>query len=263
MKIYKKVISLLLMGGLAINMGGCSSKKIDNIDMSLEEMVDLNSDNTYLDDVNKEITLKEGEKLNIIKASDVLEENIKIKQLLDSVEISSYSDVELVDSYLSLEEVEKYIESFNSLDDESLKRLYSLKVYIDKWLNDNTYNITEELLLTSIKTTVAPLIYSDSEDYEKITISSNYDPMKGTLEYYDEELKSDVSLSIDIDSYVYKDMTSLYSLQTYDESDSLNYDNVLDVLNQNKYLLGEDLEIDGDYIISNTNEKEIVKHLQK
>ena len=150
----------------------------------------------------------------------MLEENIKIKQLLDSVEISSYSDEELVDRDLSLEEVEKYIESFNSLDDESLKKLYSLKVYIDKWLKDNTYNITEELLLTSIKTTVAPLIYSDSEDYDKITISSNYDPMKGILEYYDEELKSDVSLSIDIDSYVYKDMTSLYSLQTYDESDS-------------------------------------------
>ena len=260
MRIYKKAISLLLMGGFVINMEGCSSKQMSNIDISFEEVIDLNYDNTYLDDIDKRITLKDGEELNIIKASDMLEENIKIYQLLDSIEMDYYKEKDIVNYKLSLEEVEEYS---NSLDEKDLKKLYSYKNYIDKWLKDNTYNITSELLLTTIKTSVAPLIYKDSSNYDNIIISPFYDPMKGTLEYYDEKLKSYVSLYVSIDTFVFKDMSSLYSLQEYDETDSLNYDNVLEVLNQNKYLLGENLELDGEYIVSNSSEKEIVKHLQK
>ena len=262
MKIYKKMISLLLIGGVFLNTSGCS--KDEYLSISLTDAVDLNKDNTYLDDIDKEITLEDGRELNIIDASDLLEKNIRIKELLDTIDFSSYSNLkkdDKLDFYsVTLEEVESYVKK---LDNDNAPFLFSLQKHVDEWLSDNTYNITEELLLTTIKTSVAPLVYSDSTDYDKIIISSNYDLMKGNIEYYDEKLKSDVSLYVDIDNYVYKDMTSLYSLQEYDEDDSLNYDNILEVLNQNKYLLGEDLEIDGEYIVSNDSEKVIVKHLQK
>ena len=169
MKISKKLIVLLLSCGLTINMGGCSSKKVD-VDLSLEETVDLNSDNTLLDNIDDTITI-DGEEVSLINASDILEDKINIYNTLKLVDFSLYDDLKPLDvtsieevKNLSLEEVNEYINTLNSKDDDFnsklekgriAQKLLYLEDYLSDFLENNTYGILESVMLTTIKTSVA------------------------------------------------------------------------------------------------------------
>ena len=182
MKISKKLIVLLLSCGITINIGGCSSKEVD-VDLSLDETVDLNSDNTLLDSIDDKVTF-DDEEVSIVSASDMLEEKINIYKALKLVDLSLYDNLKPLDvisieevENLSLEEVNEYISILNSEEEDFnsnlekgriAQKLLYLKKYLYKFLKDNTYDILENVLLTTIKTSVANTIGVD--DYNNIKI---------------------------------------------------------------------------------------------
>ena len=275
MKISKKLIVLLLSCGLTINMGGCSSKEVD-VDLSLEETVDLNSDNTLLDNIDDTITI-DGEEVSIINASDILEDKINIYNTLKLVDFSLYDDLKALDvtsieevKNLSLEEVNEYINILNSKDDDFnsklekgriAQKLLYLKKYLTDFLENNTYDILENVMLTTIKTSVAATL--EITDYENIRIEPLTDEMKYTLTYYDEITGNSIPLYVEAgEGFLYKDLDTLYDLQS-SEDETLNYDNVLTALDQNKCLVAEHLEEVESRFISRDSEESIVKRLQK
>ena len=275
MKISKKLIVLLLSCGLTINMGGCSSKEVD-VDLSLEETVDLNSDNTLLDNIDDTITI-DGEEVSIINASDILEDKINIYNTLKLVDFSLYDDLKALDvtsieevKNLSLEEVNEYINILNSKDDDFnsklekgriAQKLLYLKNYLTDFLENNTYDILENVMLTTIKTSVAATL--EITDYENIRIEPLTDEMKYTLTYYDEITGNSIPLYVEAgEGFLYKDLDTLYDLQS-SEDETLNYDNVLTALDQNKCLVAEHLEEVESRFISKDSEESVVKRLQK
>ena len=275
MKISKKLIVLLLSCGLTINMGGCSSKEVD-VDLSLEETVDLNSDNTLLDNIDDTITI-DGEEVSLINASDMLEEKINIYNTLKLVDFSLYDDLKPLDvtsieevKNLSLEEVNEYINILNSKDDDFnsklekgriAQKLLYLKNYLTDFLENNTYDILENVMLTTIKTSVAATL--EITDYENIRIEPLTDEMKYTLTYYDEITGNSIPLYVEAgEGFLYKDLDTLYDLQS-SEDETLNYDNVLTALDQNKCLVAEHLEEVESRFISQDSEESVVKRLQK
>lgn len=275
MKISKKLIVLLLSCGLTINMGGCSSKEVD-VDLSLEETVDLNSDNTLLDNIDDTITI-DGEEVSLINASDMLEEKINIYNTLKLVDFSLYDDLKALDvtsieevKNLSLEEVNEYINILNSKDDDFnsklekgriAQKLLYLKNYLTDFLENNTYDILENVMLTTIKTSVAATL--EITDYENIRIEPLTDEMKYTLTYYDEITGNSIPLYVEAgEGFLYKDLDTLYDLQS-SEDETLNYDNVLTALDQNKCLVAEHLEEVESRFISKDSEESVVKRLQK
>ncbi len=275
MKISKKLIVLLLSCGLTINMGGCSSKEVD-VDLSLEETVDLNSDNTLLDNIDDTITI-DGEEVSLINASDMLEEKINIYNTLKLVDFSLYDDLKALDvtsieevKNLSLEEVNEYINILNSKDDDFnsklekgriAQKLLYLKNYLTDFLENNTYDILENVMLTTIKTSVAATL--EITDYENIRIEPLTDEMKYTLTYYDEITGNSIPLYVEAgEGFLYKDLDTLYDLQS-SEDETLNYDNVLTALDQNKCLVAEHLEEVESRFISQDSEESVVKRLQK
>ena len=275
MKISKKLIVLLLSCGLTINMGGCSSKEVD-VDLSLEETVDLNSDNTLLDNIDDTITI-DGEEVSLINASDMLEEKINIYNTLKLVDFSLYDDLKALDvtsieevKNLSLEEVNEYINILNSKDDDFnsklekgriAQKLLYLKNYLTDFLENNTYDILENVMLTTIKTSVAATL--EITDYENIRIEPLTDEMKYTLTYYDEITGNSIPLYVEAgEGFLYKELDTLYDLQS-SEDETLNYDNVLTALDQNKCLVAEHLEEVESRFISKDSEESVVKRLQK
>lgn len=275
MKISKKLIVLLLSCGLTINMGGCSSKKVD-VDLSLEETVDLNSDNTLLDNIDDTITI-DGEEVSLINASDILEDKINIYNTLKLVDFSLYDDLKPLDvtsieevKNLSLEEVNEYINTLNSKDDDFnsklekgriAQKLLYLEDYLSDFLENNTYGILESVMLTTIKTSVAATL--EITDYENIRIEPLTDEMKYTLTYYDEITGNSIPLYVEAGGgFLYKDLDTLYDLQS-SEDETLNYDNVLTALDQNKCLVAEHLEEVESRFISKDSEESVVKRLQK
>ncbi len=275
MKISKKLIVLLLSCGLTINMGGCSSKKVD-VDLSLEETVDLNSDNTLLDNIDDTITI-DGEEVSLINASDILEDKINIYNTLKLVDFSLYDDLKPLDvtsieevKNLSLEEVNEYINTLNSKDDDFnsklekgriAQKLLYLEDYLSDFLENNTYGILESVMLTTIKTSVAATL--EITDYENIRIEPLTDEMKYTLTYYDEITGNSIPLYVEAgEGFLYKDLDTLYDLQS-SEDETLNYDNVLTALDQNKCLVAEHLEEVESRFISKDSEESVVKRLQK
>lgn len=275
MKISKKLIVLLLSCGLTINMGGCSSKEVD-VDLSLEETVDLNSDNTLLDNIDDTITIV-GEEVSIINASDILEDKINIYNTLKLVDFSLYDDLKALAvtsieevKNLSLEEVNEYINILNSKDDDFnsklekgriAQKLLYLKNYLTDFLENNTYDILENVMLTTIKTSVAATL--EITDYENIRIEPLTDEMKYTLTYYDEITGNSIPLYVEAgEGFLYKDLDTLYDLQS-SEDETLNYDNVLTALDQNKCLVAEHLEEVESRFISQDSEESVVKRLQK
>lgn len=271
MKISKKLIVLLLSCGLTINMGGCSSKEVD-VDLSLEETVDLNSDNTLLDNIDDTITI-DGEEVSLINASDILEDKINIYNTLKLVDFSLYDDLKALDvtsieevKNLSLEEVNEYINILNSKDDDFnsklekgriAQKLLYLKNYLTDFLENNTYDILENVMLTTIKTSVAATL--EITDYENIRIEPLTDEMKYTLTYYDEITGNSIPLYVEAgEGFLYKDLDTLYDLQS-SEDETLNYDNVLTALDQNKCLVAEHLEEVESRFISKDSEESVVK----
>ena len=275
MKISKKLIVLLLSCGITINIGGCSSKEVD-VDLSLDETVDLNSDNTLLDSINDKVTF-DDEEVSIVSASDMLEEKINIYKALNLVDLSLYDNLKPLDAIsieevenLSLEEVNEYISILNSEDEDFnsnlekgriAQKLLYLKNYLSEFLKDNTYDILENILLTTIKTSVANTIGVD--DYNNIKIEPLTDEMKYTLTYYDKISGNTIPLYVEAgEGFLYKDIDTLYNLQSKEE-ESLDYDDVLLVIDQNKCLVAENLkEVDSSFI-SKDSEESVVKRLQK
>lgn len=275
MKISKKLIVLLLSCGITINIGGCSSKEVD-VDLSLDETVDLNSDNTLLDSINDKVTF-DDEEVSIVSASDMLEEKINIYKTLNLVDLSLYDNLKPLDvisieevENLSLEEVNEYISILNSEEEDFnsnlekgriAQKLLYLKNYLSEFLKDNTYDILENILLTTIKTSVANTIGVD--DYDNIKIEPLTDEMKYTLTYYDKISGNSIPLYVEAgEGFLYKDIDTLYNLQSKEE-ESLDYDDVLVVIDQNKCLVAENLkEVDSSFI-SKDSEESVVKRLQK
>ena len=275
MKISKKLIVLLLSCGITINMGGCSSKEVE-VDLSLDETVDLNSDNTLLDSIDDKVTF-DDEEVSIVSASDMLEEKINIYKALNLVDLSLYDSLKPLDAIsieevenLSLEEVNEYISILNSEDEDFnsnlekgriAQKLLYLKNYLSEFLKDNTYDILENVLLTTIKTSVANTIGVD--DYNNIKIEPLTDEMKYTLTYYDKISGNTIPLYVEAgEGFLYKDIDTLYNLQSKEE-ESLDYDDVLVVIDQNKCLVAENLkEVDSSFI-SKDSEESVVKRLQK
>lgn len=275
MKISKKLIVLLLSCGITINMGGCSSKEVD-VDLSLDETVDLNSDNTLLDSIDDKVTF-DDEEVSVVSASDMLEEKINIYKALNLVDLSLYDNLKPLDAIsieevenLSLEEVNEYISILNSEDEDFnsnlekgriAQKLLYLKNYLSEFLKDNTYDILENVLLTTIKTSVANTIGVD--DYDNIKIEPLTDEMKYTLTYYDKISGNTIPLYVEAgEGFLYKDIDTLYNLQSKEE-ESLDYDDVLVVIDQNKCLVAENLkEVDSSFI-SKDSEESVVKRLQK
>ena len=275
MKISKKLIVLLLSCGITINIGGCSSKEVD-VDLSLDETVDLNSDNTLLDSINDKVTF-DDEEVSIVSASDMLEEKINIYKTLNLVDLSLYDNLKPLDvisieevENLSLEEVNEYISILNSEEEDFnsnlekgriAQKLLYLKNYLSEFLKDNTYDILENILLTTIKTSVANTIGVD--DYDNIKIEPLTDEMKYTLTYYDKISGNTIPLYVEAgEGFLYKDIDTLYNLQSKEE-ESLDYDDVLVVIDQNKCLVAENLkEVDSSFI-SKDSEESVVKRLQK
>ena len=275
MKISKKLIVLLLSCGITINIGGCSSKEVD-VDLSLDETVDLNSDNTLLDSIDDKVTL-DDEEVSIVSASDMLEEKINIYKTLNLVDLSLYDNLKPLDvisieevENLSLEEVNEYISILNSEEEDFnsnlekgriAQKLLYLKNYLSEFLKDNTYGILENVLLTTIKTSVANTIGVD--DYDNIKIEPLTDEMKYTLTYYDKISGNTIPLYVEAgEGFLYKDIDTLYNLQSKEE-ESLDYDDVLVVIDQNKCLVAENLkEVDSSFI-SKDSEESVVKRLQK
>lgn len=275
MKISKKLIVLLLSCGITINMGGCSSKEVE-VDLSLDETVDLNSDNTLLDSIDDKVTF-DDEEVSVVSASDMLEEKINIYKALNLVDLSLYDNLKPLDAIsieevenLSLEEVNEYISILNSEDEDFnsnlekgriAQKLLYLKNYLSEFLKDNTYDILENVLLTTIKTSVANTIGVD--DYNNIKIEPLTDEMKYTLTYYDKISGNTIPLYVEAgEGFLYKDIDTLYNLQSKEE-ESLDYDDVLVVIDQNKCLVAENLkEVDSSFI-SKDSEESVVKRLQK
>ena len=275
MKISKKLIVLLLSCGITINIGGCSSKEVD-VDLSLDETVDLNSDNTLLDSINDKVTF-DDEEVSIVSASDMLEEKINIYKTLNLVDLSLYDNLKPLDvisieevENLSLEEVNEYISILNSEEEDFnsnlekgriAQKLLYLKNYLSEFLKDNTYDILENILLTTIKTSVANTIGVD--DYDNIKIEPLTDEMKYTLTYYDKISGNTIPLYVEAgEGFLYKDIDTVYNLQSKEE-ESLDYDDVLVVIDQNKCLVAENLkEVDSSFI-SKDSEESVVKRLQK
>lgn len=275
MKISKKLIVLLLSCGITINIGGCSSKEVD-VDLSLDETVDLNSDNTLLDSIDDKVTF-DDEEVSIVSASDMLEEKINIYKTLNLVDLSLYDNLKPLDvisieevENLSLEEVNEYISILNSEEEDFnsnlekgriAQKLLYLKNYLSEFLKDNTYDILENILLTTIKTSVANTIGVD--DYDNIKIEPLTDEMKYTLTYYDKISGNTIPLYVEAgEGFLYKDIDTLYNLQSKEE-ESLDYDDVLVVIDQNKCLVAENLkEVDSSFI-SKDSEESVVKRLQK
>ena len=275
MKISKKLIVLLLSCGITINMGGCSSKEVE-VDLSLDETVDLNSDNTLLDSIDDKVTF-DDEEVSIVSASDMLEEKINIYKALKLVDLSLYDNLKPLDvisieevENLSLEEVNEYISILNSEEEDFnsnlekgrvAQKLLYLKNYLSEFLKDNTYDILENVLLTTIKTSVANTIGVD--DYNNIKIEPLTDEMKYTLTYYDKISGNTIPLYVEAgEGFLYKDIDTLYNLQSKEE-ESLDYDDVLVVIDQNKCLVAENLKEVDSRFISDDSEESVVKRLQK
>ena len=184
-KVYK-MLPFILASSIALS--GCSKNDRETAPLSEIMQVPDVKDLTLIDELMESGMILKIDNQDIIEAADRLKKYMNIvdevKEIdfseIDSLKPLPEEDIQKIMGY-SVEEVRvlKSIvngkpQSMKGMEDKvsAYKKLYYLKTHCQEWINENGYNTSLALLMTSVKAALADELGISADKYHTIAIAS-------------------------------------------------------------------------------------------
>lgn len=240
LKIVKtKITPLVLAGGLSLGFTGCG--KTNNIDMTQTTISNLISQDeiktiTSLDDLVNDGVLNYNDELNEVEAADRLEKYMNSVEKIEAIKDVDFSEV----SQLSKLNDNEYKESINYSEGEidalieqakyegndliqwenklsAVKKLDYIHTHCKEWIFRNGMNVSIDIMIDSVKASLAAEIGIPTEDYKLIRIDAKPSNEPTELKIIVDEKEFYVNSK---QKEIYDTIDYIYTLQRIKNTDS-------------------------------------------
>lgn len=246
-----RLSALLLAATMAFSLTGCKQAKVKTTFsdlISIEEVKDV----TLLDELIEggNATSVTGE--DIISASNRLESYMDIVDLLGAVDFQGVDELRPLNEEeyegtknYSLDDVNELITQVNTTETDllstenkliALKKLNFLNTYCKDWIRAYGKSISIQMMMTSVKTSVAEELELSVDDFSEVIIPPNYNSGDGPEDFCIKVGEERYIVPISFDE-AWNTIQYIYTLQSVEIDSKLEFETYRKALNYAKVTL--------------------------